>query len=246
MINKTVATGKNNIIRFKNLSKINDLIHGFSTREFGSMKPGDPDSNISLELFSKALKINPQQIIKMRQIHSNNIRWVTQKDRGFRINEVDGLLTREKDVYLSVLSADCIPVLIFDKQKKYAGAVHAGWKGIYNDTLKAAINQLISNGSNPVNVLIGIGPCIRSCCYNITITNERANLFNKKYIYERNGSYFLDLPKIAKEQLLSVGIPKNNIEDCNICTSDNNDRFFSFRKEGERFGEFMGIIGRKS
>lgn len=234
---------KNNIIQFSNLSQIPRLVHGFSTRTYGSMRPGDPDSEKSLTLFSKALEINPQHIVRMRQIHSNNVRWVTQKDRGFRIDEADCLLTQEKNVYISVLSADCLPVLIFDRQKKYAGAVHAGWKGVYNGILKAAISQLISTGCNPADILIGIGPCIHPCCYNIS--NERAGLFDKEYIHEREGSYFLDLPKIAKKQLLSVGILKDNIEDCNICTYDSPDWLYSYRKEGEKFGEFIGIIGKK-
>lgn len=234
---------QNTILRFNNLSNIKGLIHGFSTRPFGSMKPDDPESQKSLEFFSKALEINPRHIVKMRQIHSNNVHWVTQKDRGFRINEADGLLTQEKNTYLSVLTADCIPIFIYDKQKNYIGTVHAGWKGIYNEIIKASITQLIFYGSNPMDILIAIGPCIRSCCYNIT--GQRTGLFDKKYIYEKNSAYFLDLAKIAKAQLLSVGILSANIEDCNICTFDNNNKFFSFRKEGEECGRFIGIIGKK-
>lgn len=234
---------KNYIIQFNNLAKIHGLVHGFSTRYFGSMRPNDLSSNKSLELFSKEMEINPDHIVKMHQTHSSNIRWVTQKEKGLRIDDVDGLLTKEKNVYISVITADCIPVLMFDKHNGYSGITHAGWKGVHNGILKAAVNQLVSGGSNPADILVGIGPCIRSCCYNIR--KDRADLFGKEYVYQRNGLDYLDLAKIAKNQLLSVGILKENIEDCGICTFDNKDTLFSFRREGERFGEFMGIIGIK-
>lgn len=250
----------NRIIQLKNFSEIKNLIHGFSTRDFGSMKPNDPEAIHSLEQFSLTLQIESRNIVKMKQTHSDNIAWVSDDHVRARsiallqFENVDGILTKEKNRFLSVLSADCMPVLFFDKKNKIAGAVHAGWRGIFNEILIEAVNNLIKRGSSPENILAGIGPCIRSCCYNIA--KERAELFKNKYkgakhhaptnfLEKRNGQLFLDLPAIATKQLMTTGIPEKNIEDCNICTYDNKDLLYSYRREGKNFGEFIGIIGIK-
>ncbi len=241
---------KKDILQFTKLSKIPGLIHGFSTRQFGSMRPDYPSLEESLQKFSQSLGIDQDNIIKMHQTHSNNIRWVKPDQAGQRISETDGIFTKETDIFLSVMSADCVPILFYDRQKNYVGAVHAGWRGIYNEILKMAVKELRSNGSDPADLLIGIGPCIRSCCYNIS--EERAELFYKKFssyttgVKIRKKMIYLDLPEMAKQQLTSEGVPIENIEDCDICTFDNTDKFFSYRKEGKNFGEFIGIIGLSS
>ena len=243
-------TNRRVVLRFKSFSSIPNLIHGFSTREFGSMRPCQDGSEISLESFSKSLKINPQKIVSMHQVHSNNIAWVNYKDKGRRVDQTDGIFTSEKDLFLSILSGDCMPIFIYDTQKKYVGVVHAGWRGIYNEILIKAIEELKAKGSETDDLIIGIGPCIRSCCYNVS--KERTDMFTDKFpkaqsfLENRKGKIFLDLVSIAKYQLQEAGIPAENIEDCGICTSDNVDKFFSFRKEEDIFGEFIGIIDRNA
>ena len=108
-----------NIIYLKSFSKIRGLVHGFSTRSFGSMGSDNPNVDNALNLFSKALGINPRNVIKMNQVHGKNVSWVNQEHAGQKINQTDGILAAEKDTYLSVITADCVPVLIFDKRKKY-------------------------------------------------------------------------------------------------------------------------------
>ncbi len=238
-----------NTIYLKSFQKIPGLVHGFSTRSFGSMGSDDPNANNGLNSFSKALGINPQNIIKMNQIHSKNVHWVNQQHKGQKISQTDGILTTEKDIYLSVITADCVPVLILDKRKKYLGVAHAGWRGIESEILKVAINELISKGSNPSDIMIGIGPCIRDCCYDIA--EERADLLKNKFsnftgfLKQREGKIFLNLPSLAKQQLLELKILPENIEDCEICTYDEVERLYSFRR-GDQSGRFAGIIGFKS
>lgn len=241
------------IIQLASFSTIPGLIHGFSTRSFGSMWHDDPNeenvlkAEIALNSFSKALGINPQKIIKMNQVHGKNVTWVGREQSGQKISQTDGLLTSEKDIYLLIITADCLPVLIFDKRKKYLGAVHAGWRGIENEIIKVAISELILKGSNPSDIIFGIGPCIRSCCYNIS--QDTADLFKNKFpnltdiIEQREDKIFLNLASIVKQQLLELKILPENIEDCGICTFEEID-LYSFRR-GDKEGRFASLIGFK-
>ena len=228
-------------ISLKSFSKIPGLVHGFSTRSFGSMWHDDPNpknalnAEKALNSFSKTLGINPRNLTKMNQVHGKNVHWVNQEQAGQKISQTDGILTAEKDIYLSIITADCVPVLILDKRKKYLGAVHAGWRGIESEILKVAINMLLLKGSNPNDIMIGIGPCIRSCCYDIY--QDRADLIKNKT--------FLELSALAKQQLLELKILPENIEDCGICTFDESDRLYSFRR-GDKSNRFTSIIGLKS
>jgi YfiH family protein len=232
-----------NILKFSHFSTIPNLIAGFSTREFGSMRPADPTSEESRKIFLSALSIPTDQTIRMHQIHSNTIHWVTQQDRNTIQDQTDGLLTKDKNTFLIVMVGDCVPLLFFDKKKEYSGVAHAGWRGVLGNIAQNSVQQMVEAGSKPEDILVGIGPCIRSCCYQVDLA--RIEQFKKKYPkteYIRSGNY-LDLPKLIIQQLQNGGIPTENIEDTKICTADNLDRFYSYRKEGEKFGEFIGVIG---
>src|SRR5437667_5120191 len=91
-----------NIIRLKSFSKIPGLVHGFSTRSFGSMGYDNPNGSKALNLFSKTFGINPLNVIRMDQVHGKNVHWVNQQQAGQKIIQTDGVLTAEKDIYLSV------------------------------------------------------------------------------------------------------------------------------------------------
>jgi YfiH family protein len=213
------------------------------------MRPSQPESQTNITDFLKTLSITPDKTVRMHQVHSNTVAWVDSKDAGNVKENTDGLLTQEKNLFLCVVTADCIPLLFFDKKKEYSGVAHAGWKGIYSEIIKMLTRQMKSLGSNPSDIIVGIGPCIRSCCY--AISEERAEQFKKKFapetgfLKQQDEKIFLDLPYLAKRQLDAAGIPEHNIEDTLLCTADDTKKCYSYRKEGSNFGEFMGIIGRK-
>lgn len=239
----------NHILTFENLSQFDTIVHGFSTRPFGSMRPIHSPEDSALPVFATALQIDPQKIVRMHQRHTNTVRWVSQKDAGSILEETDGLLTDEPELFLGVVAADCIPLLLYDSEKKYLGAIHAGWRGLYNQILNKTVLELIDKGSNPNDIIVGIGPSIRGCCYEIAPDHENLLLTNapdwQPFISYRDGKIFLDPPAVAIHQLTMLGIPLANIEDANMCTLEHND-VYSYRREGKDFGEHIGIIGRKS
>lgn len=236
---------QNHILRFNNLSQFPSLIHGFSTTHFGSMRPTDPNSENGMKAFLSQLSIPFHHRVRMHQVAGNIVQWVSQKDWEKTKDSTDGLLTQERDVFPRVLAGDCLPILFYDRQNHVCGIAHAGWRGIYHEIIKVMLKEMISKGSDPKNISAGIGPGIRVCCYNVN--EERQVLFKQKYgegnfLVERDEKVFLDLPLLAKQQLLASGVLENNIEDGDYCTFDHTD-VYSFRREGKDFGEMMGIIG---
>lgn len=254
-----MATPINNhkgIITITKLSEFDGLIHGYSTRKFGSMRPKHAGSGTALKKFAHALHIDPQKIVHMNQVHGNQVAWVTSADAGQTIKTTDALLTQDRDTFLGVITADCVPILVYDPKLHITGVIHAGWRGLFNEIIKATVIQMTERGSNAHDIIAAIGPCIRVCCY--TISKDLADKFDKKfkerftsaYLVHKNNAFYLDLPVLAKFQLQEIGLNidkqlfSDTIVDTGICTFEDKD-LYSYRKEGDDMGEFIGLIGRK-
>lgn len=93
--------------------------------------------------------------------------------------------------------------------------------------------------TDPKDLYVGFGPVIRDCCYEVT--EEFVDFFTFGLV-KRDNRYYLDLVRINKRQLLSLGIREVNIFDPKICTSCNNKDFFSYRKEGSSCGRMLSVM----
>jgi len=239
---------KDNVYKFNKFASYPDLVHGFSTRVFGSMRPKHDEHKESMAKFAAALDIPVEKIVTMGQKHTNVVYTVTDKDLGQVIPETDSLATTSANIFLGVVTADCLPILIYDPNKKIVAAIHAGWRGLFSEVIKKTIEIFVQHDSQLQDLVVGIGPCIRSCCYEIA-EDHKNKLSEKpewgKYIIERDGKLFLDLPRAAVEQLVNLGIKIENIEDGDYCTFEHDD-VNSKRKEGDDFGEIIGVIGVKA
>lgn len=235
---------------WEEFAKIDGIAHGFSTRKFGDMNIKNPSSYNNLRMFIKSLGVNNKNVVRMSQVHGNSVFFASSKDNEKIIEACDGLLAYDANVFLVGTFADCVPVLFLDIDKKILGITHTGWKGVYKKIVKAILSKMISKGSNPSDLLIGIGPSIRVCCYNID--EEREKLFKDKFpktknaVIEKNHKIFLDLIVLIKHQLSQCHIPKKNILDCKICTKDNMSEFYSLRGENGNtsYGLSSAVIGR--
>ena len=82
--------------------------------------------------------------------------------------ESDYLITDLKNIGIGVLTADCLPIIIIDDKLSVVAAIHAGWRGTVNGIIEDCVNNLINNfGSNPENLSAYLGPCAKSCCYEV-------------------------------------------------------------------------------
>jgi len=231
--------------------KSNDMPYGFSM----ALHTGEELERIveNRNKLSILLNINHKiHYVVANQTHSDHIEIIDKEQtKGWQdaedaVKDCDALITNKDNVILTMLTADCVPVLMYDKEKKVVAAVHAGWKGTEKKIVAKTVKKMIERyGCKAENIEVGIAPSIGKCCYEVG--EDVASHFLKYGLsLEKKGEkHMLDLPDINERQLLEVGIKEENIEMSGICTSCQNNEYFSYRKEKGCSGRFMSLIGMK-
>jgi len=266
---------KNNkltLLHFENLSRYKGIDHFVSTRTGGhSLQPyealnlsfqvGDDPNRVldNRKRLTETLGIPLTSLTTAEQIHDARVTVVTEEMRGKgsihheeAIANTDALVTRQAGICLMVLLADCVPILLCDPSKGVVGAVHAGWKGtlelIAQKTVMAIREEF---GSSPEDIVVGIGPSIGPCCYEVgpeIVSRVKDALGNTQDVLKQtssDGKGQLDLWEANLKQLVRAGIPKKNIEMARMCTCHHHDRFYSYRYERGKTGRFgAGIVLR--
>lgn len=233
--------------KFSNLSSYPEIIHGISKRSYGDMKLGHrPEEEIikNREQFFQDLGIPANQIVISQQVHSSHIIVVDKPSPV--ISATDGLITAAKGLSLMITVADCLPVLIYDPMQKVVGILHAGWRGIIKQIVIEAIEQLDDLGSEPENLIVGIGPGI--CQKHFIVKNDVLEKFLDFYpsaTFVRNNDGYVDLKKAVLIDLKKKGVLSGNIEVSGVCPSCDNGIYGSFRKEGESVLASAAIIGMR-
>jgi len=233
-------------------TKSDDLPYAFSLALHTGETPEQIIANRN-RLSSLLNSDEPLHYIVADQTHSDNIKIITQKEtRGWEnlsdaIENCDALITDVKGVVLCILTADCVPILLYDRQKEVVAAVHAGWKGTKAHIASKTVQKMIEHyGCNPEEIMAGIAPSIGRCCYEVG-EEVAEHFFDTPEGFTKKGEkYMLDLPLINKQQLLASGLKEENIEMSHICTACDTERFFSYRKEQGCTGRFMSMIGIKN
>ena len=134
-----------------------NLILAFSEKSDGPMK----GSLQNRERFFNKLGIDKNLIIRADLVHGNKVKLVSYKNAGKPIEKTDGLLTKDKNLFLTITTADCLPIFIYDPEKETIGLIHGGWKSLANNILAKAVKGLSSN------TLVGIGPGISQCHFEV-------------------------------------------------------------------------------
>ena len=235
--------------KFSNLACFPELVHGISNRSHGDMRQGFiPDSEVmkNRSQFLADLNINLPDVIIPKQVHSNIVLVMTEKDKG-KTAPADGLVTTEKGLFLGVLTADCIPIFMYDPALKIVAVVHGGWRGIIDQIVPEAINKMRALGTEPENLVFGIGPGI--CQKHFTVQNSVLKLFLDNYpsaTFVRNKDGYVDLKKAVSIDLKKANVHPGNIEVSSDCTVCDNGIYGSYRKEGKGAPEMLAIVGIKN
>lgn len=201
--------------------------HGFNLATHVGDDEGAVNENLRL---AAGLFSGGKAIFLPVQVHGNDVHEPAHHEDA-RCH-ADAVLVAKPGLPAGVLTADCIPLILADREKKAAAVVHAGRKGVFENIIGETIKRM---GSNPANIIAAIAPAIRSCCYEVGEDVFAGYGQFKKYL--KDGK--LDIVGAARDQLLAAGVLPENIHDSGICTSCHTDEFYSHRAERGNAGRFM-------
>lgn len=200
------------------------------------------------------LGIGDEQLILPRQTHGCEIFEIgtafinaSKEEQTNLLQGIDAVITTLPRICIGVSTADCVPVLLCDTQKKVIAAVHAGWRGTVACIAKHCIEKMCTaHECKPQNIKAVIAPSIGREAFEVGdevyATFENAG-FEMGKIATRHTKWHIDLWEANRLQLLSCGIPQENIEITRVCTHSNHKEWFSARRLGINSGRiFNGIM----
>ena len=234
---------------------------GVSSGNFGKMNistySGDNISDVkkNLRILSEVLEIPKEFIILPKQTHGINCKIITQDlfDLSLSLREdylrdTDALITNIKNICIGVSTADCVPILLYDKINRVSAAVHAGWKGTVNHIVGYTITKMKDYFScSPDNIIAILGPAISKLAFEVgqeVYDRFKENKFSMPLISETiRNKWHIDLCQANKIELMKCGVKENNVFLSNICTYSNPYLFFSARRLTFNCGRiYNGII----
>ncbi len=242
----------NKIIKSKILSGAEGIIHGVSTRISGeapfynnlSKHVGDDTDTVmnNRSRFYTALGINGGGFAHANQVHSANVSVISTPGL---YKECDALITDQAELFLVISVADCLPVMIYDKQKEVIANVHSGWRGTQKGIVKNVIERMkLEFGSRAEDMVVYAGPGISADKFEVG--EEVAEMFDEKYVkrpLQLPGKFFVDIKQCIVDQLLSCSVIESNIEVSPYCTYSS-DEMHSYRRDKEKSGRMFAVIGK--
>ncbi len=246
------------------------LIAGCSERAGGVSEPPYDELNVGLHVGDDAEAVieNRRRVVAAigsdldalvmpLQVHKGHVAIVTAADRGSGARSLDGaiadtdaIVTHEPGIVLAVMLADCVPVIVFDPVTPAVGVAHAGWGGTVNHVTRNTVDALARHyGSNPADLLAGVGPSIGPASYEVgaEVAQRARDAFPAVDVVrpKGDGKYLFDLWESNVADLVAAGVVRDNIEVAGIDTFVGADRFFSHRRQSPT-GRFMALACLRS
>ena len=234
------------VIRSETLTMFTGIEHGFFTRKGGvstgiytSLNCGygsdDKIENIkeNRRRVCKSMKVDMTNLVSVDQVHGNNVVLVNKPWEKSLNPKADGMVSNKKGIALSVLTADCAPVLFGDAKSGVIGACHAGWRGALGGIIESTILRMECLGSQRSDIIAAIGPCIGQRSYQVGIDlkdkflNENPN-YSVFFIKDDEKHFLFSLSDFIKSMT-----ERSEIADCKVIHRDSykeTETFFSYRK----------------
>lgn len=196
-----------------------------------------------------------KKIISPRQTHTNNVVVINEDNLDSELQDVDGVITKLKSVALTIATADCQSIILYDKKNEVIGNIHSGWKGTLNKILNNGINLMIKEfSSNVEDIIVCIGPSIMGCCFEVD--KDVVDMFTNNFddieefiklgeIKDGKQKYYIDTIGINKRELINLGILEENIYLSNVCTKCSSDTYYSYRVQGQDSGRNVTLVCMK-
>ena len=243
--------------KFKKFKKVKHCFFsrkgGYSKGVYQSLNCGvgsnDNKKNVykNLSFVSKKMRINKKKLILMYQTHSNKVSIINNDNINSRRFKSDALITNMTGVTLGVVTADCVPIILYDIRNKVIGCIHAGWKGASSGIIENVIKKFKKLNSKN-KIFASVGPCIGKKSYEVDVS------FYKKFILKskRNAIYFskkninkklFNIRKYVNDKLIKLDV---KVDHVNYDTFKEKKRFFSYRRsqklKEKDYGRCISVI----
>lgn len=247
------------------------LSAGMTTKNGGNSKGDFSSLNLGFHVGDDAddVVLNRQTVSELidfplnswvgaEQVHHIGLKKITATDCGAgaysydqSFKGTDGFYTNEAGILLTLCFADCVPLFFIAPNSGMIGVAHAGWKGTVGQIASEMIRVWESEGIQPQQIFVAIGPSICEKCY--IVDNHVINLVEKiledvdrkPYNLINKGQFSLNLRELNRLVLLKAGVPDENIFITGLCSSCDSDLFYSHRRDQGRTGRMLSFIGWK-
>jgi YfiH family protein len=247
------------LARCEALDVVPGIAHAFSTRcdsgrsdfDLGNATDSSAETLARRARFLAAAGFGSAGPGVVRQVHGGRVVAASACEQPPEADAVDWGRGDPGMLVPSVRTADCVPVLLADAGGRAAAAVHAGWRGVVAGVVANSVEALSRRGAAPAALVAAIGPCIRSCCYEVgRDVGERvaAASGGASGIFSLRGPDrgLVDLQAAVREQLERAGARPASIHAAPFCTRCREDLFFSYRRDGSVAGRMMASVGPAS
>lgn len=276
LTSKTLAVqrlGGFTYLQFPSFLAAGGVKHLFTTRTGGTSSGCYASMNLSVKRDDKrnnieenyrrvcyAAGVYPRDLVMVNQVHGTDVLYVDQQNRGEGLVkparfQADGMITDKPDVVLTTFHADCVPVYFYSPDSHIIALVHSGWRGTVNNIAGKTVDKLVREYNiNPNTLLVGIGPHIDACCFEVgpEVVEAFAQAFPEEAhdsiikphpLGEQTDKRYIDLQAAIMIELATESVPPWNITASDLCTCCRPDYFFSHRKLGPARGTMVAMLG---
>lgn len=237
---------------------------GFTTRHEGVSRPpynslnlgtNTLDQQFNVEgnrsLLARAFGINQEALVTLRQVHGSDILVIDEPNEDyshFLTLESDAVITNQQNVIIGVCVADCVPILLFEPDKRVIAAIHAGWQGTAAKLVSKTVEGMkLEFGCDPKKIQAAIGPSIGKCCYEVDVPVRQAFLkggiaWDSCAEPGGEGKWRLDMAVANRDLLILAGLRTDAINVSGMCVCCHRELFFSYRRDKGETGRQMGFI----
>ena len=245
----------------KKFSEFKNIKHCFFSKNGGVSKniysslncglgSNDKKKNVldNLAIVSKKISVPKNNLFLMNQTHSNKVFIINKNNKNIRKISADALITQRENIAISVLTADCVPILLYEKVNRIVACIHAGWRGAVNGIIKNTLNQIINMGKNN-KIYIAVGPCIGVKSYEVD--KDFYDKFIKEskknevfFFHNKKSKFLFDLRKYVNSKINEFDI--EHVENIDFDTYAEKENLFSYRRSrqlGEKdYGRCISTI----
>ncbi len=241
-----------------------NVVAGFSTRNGGVSRPpynslnlglGTADQKVNIEgnraTFARAFDLPPHRLLTVNQSHGDDILLLDQDNPDlshFLTVKADAIVTDQTEIMIGILTADCIPILVWHQETKVAAVIHAGWRGAANGLIPKVIKTIRTNfDCTTSGLMAAIGPGIGAHNYEVDrpvrdAFRQGSGFWSDIADETKLGHWRLDIPLSCRLQLEQAGLNPQNIETATECTCCNPELFFSHRRDNGLTGRQIGFM----